>query len=176
MGGKLVVKKIKIMTAIFFVMFLIGCSSKSEYYIDYPKDSDFNMDQVTYLSNTDVKLIKDYIPKVVKWYNSIDISNPQPLNFVTDEIDSLGQELFTSESYQGYLNDFMNGNVSEDNKTEFEQIKIVNAIYGQISGIMVINTMSFDLSGGEEATIQIEEENWIELGDSIKNAIEYYYN
>ncbi|MBD5463229.1 MAG: hypothetical protein HDR24_09275 [Lachnospiraceae bacterium] len=171
-------KKLSIYTVIVFILILLtSCASKSEYYISPPKDNDFNTESVSHLQEADINLIRNYIPEIVKWYNSIDISKPQSINFVTDEIQNMGNSLFTSDAFQIYLNNFISGiSSSEEEKEKYEQIKSVNSIYGQVSIIMMTNNIEVSLSADQEMTINIEEDSWVELGNSIKNAIEYYYN
>lgn len=162
-----------IATIIYFVCF---CNNfKSEYYIAPPKDNNFNMESVSMLEEADIALIKEYIPQVIKWYNSIDISEAQSLDFVTDEIDDIGQRLFSNKSYQDYINIFATEVDALEDKERFEQLRVVNAIYGQIAGIMMTNNIDYSLTEDTVPTITIDKDSWIELGDNIKKAIDYYY-
>lgn len=158
---------------IYFVCF--SNNFKSEYYIAPPKDNNFNMESVSMLEDPDIALIKEYIPQVVKWYNSIDISEVQSLDFVTDEIDDIGQRLFSNESYQNYINIFATEVDALEDKERFEQLRVVNAIYGQIAGIMMTNNIDYSLTEDTIPTITIDKDSWMELGENIKKAIEYYY-
>lgn len=173
----------KKLVLIFFaiVILLSGCSKKSEYHIKTPNAGDFNLDSVNELSDTDIELIKEFIPKVIEWYNSIDISKPLSIDFVTDDINTKGKALFESDAWNVYLSNFTIGKEnSEEEKTKFNQISSVNAIYGEIASIMMTNNITYTLysSTGEkiDPTITIDEDNWIELGNEIRKAIEYYYN
>ncbi|MCI8417586.1 MAG: hypothetical protein HFI33_08885 [Lachnospiraceae bacterium] len=49
-------------------------------------------------------------------------------------------------------------------------------IYGKIAEIMMTSEMRFSLNEKAETTMTISEETWVELGDCIQEAIEYYYN
>lgn len=168
-------RKNRVLLLICLITLLVGCSKKSEYYIEKPQNNKFNMASVSEIPDSDVELIKSFLPAVVDWYDSIDISELQTIDFVTDEIDDLGHELCESEIYTSYLNDFASGNATEEGKDGFEQINKVNAIYGKIAEIMMTTEVSFPISEQSDATMTISEENWTELGDKIKEAIDYYY-
>lgn len=156
---------------------LSGCSKESEYHIKPPKNTDFHSTSVTSLNDSDIELIKECIPKVVKWYNSIDITKPQPTNFVTEEIKAPGDTLFKNEIYQVYLNNFTSGiKQTDEERATFKQINMINAVYGQIAEIMMTNEITYTLVGEGEDTITINKDSWSKLGDKIKEAIEYYYN
>lgn len=164
----------------FLLLFcLCGCSGKpkSEYYIDPPKDSDFNPNSVAALPDSDIDLIREFIPKAIEWYNSVDISEPQSLDFVTEEINDLGIDLANNELYLNSLSSVSSGTpLTDEEREDFKQISTVNAIYGQIAGVIMTNDMQFDFVEDTETTIQIEKESWVELGDKIKEAIQFYYN
>lgn len=164
-----------ITTCLVIALLVSGCSPKSEYYIEKPKENNFNMENVSELQNSDIELIKEFIPKVTEWYNSIDISEVQSIDFVTDEIEDLGHKLYDSPIWTTYINNFASTGETDDNKEQFQQISIVNAIYGKIAEIMMTTEMTFSLSDESDATMMISEEKWIELGDCIKEAIDYYY-
>lgn len=156
-------------------LLLSGCSSKSEYFIEKPKDNKFNMESVSELQNSDVELIKEFLPEVTEWYNSIDISKEQSIDFVADEIDDLGHRLYESPTWTSYLNNFASGNVAEGDKEKFQQIEKANVIYGKIAEIVMTSDMNVILSEKSDMNMTISEEIWIELGDCIKEAIDYYY-
>ena len=174
MWGKYM-KKILVAICLVITLFISGCSSRSEYYIEQPKENKFSMESVSELQNSDIELIKEFLPKVIEWYNTIDISKEQSIEFVADEIDDLGHKLYESPSWTSYLNSFATGNETEDDKEKFEQISKVNVIYGKIAGIIMTSEMNVTLSEKSDITMMISEEKWIELGDCIKEAIEYYY-
>ncbi len=154
-----------------------GCSKESEYHIKPPKNTDFNSANVTNLNDSDIELIKECIPKVVKWYNSVDITKPQPINFVIEEVKAPGDALFKNEIYQTYLNNFTSGiKQTDEEKAIFKQINMINAVYGQIAELMMTNEINYTLVGEGEDTITIKNDSWAKLGDKIKEAIEYYYN
>lgn len=162
---------------IVLLVVLSGCSKESEYHIKPPKNSDFNFASVTDLNNSDIDLIKECMPKVVKWYNSIDITKPQSINFVTEEIKTPGDTLFKNEIYQTYLNNFTSGIEQTDKERAiFKQINMINAVYGQIAEIMMTNEINYTLVGEGENTITINKDSWAKLGDKIKEAIDFYYN
>lgn len=73
------------------------------------------------------------------------------------------------------LNSFASGSATEDDKEKFQQIEKANAIYGKIAEIMMKNEMNVTLVEDSDITMIIDEEIWIELGDCIKEAIDYYY-
>ena len=165
-----------LVTVCLMVAFLIsGCSSKSEYYIEKPNENKFNMESVSELQDSDVGLIKEFLPKVTEWYNTIDISKEQSINFVADEIDDLGHKLCESPIWTSYLNNFASESVTEDDKQKFQQIEKANAIYGKIAEIMMTAKMNVTLSEESDMTMTISEDTWIELGDCIREAIDYYY-
>lgn len=169
-------KIIVLVVLITLITALAGCSKKSEYFIQVPEDSKFNYDSVKDLTEADGELIKEFIPKVTKWYDSIDISEPQSIDFITDDIEDMGSELADNEIYQYCLEIFMAGqDLSEEEYNQFEQISTVNAIYGQMSAIMMTDEFTFELNSDKKATHIIKEDSWIKLGDKIKEAIEYYY-
>lgn len=154
-----------------------GCSKESEYHIKPPKNTDFNSASVTDLNDSDIELIKECIPKVVKWYNSIDITKPQPIDFVAEEVRAPGNTLFKNEIYQTYLNNFTSGiKQTDEEKVTFNQINMINAVYGQIAEIMMTNEINYTLVGEGENTITINKDSWEKLGDKIKEAIDFYYN
>lgn len=168
---------------LFFIvgMLLSGCSKKSEYYIDPPNFADFNLTSVNELSDSDIKLIKEFMPKVIEWYNSVDISKPQSINFISDEINAKGNALSESDAWDAYLSNFAIGEEnSEEDVIKFNQIRPANFVYGEISSIMMTNNITSSLyTSTEEKTdmvITIDEDSWIELGDKIRESIEYYYN
>lgn len=165
------------LVAIFLMemLLILGCSSKSEYYIEKPNEKKFSMESVSELPDSDIELIKEFLPKVTEWYNTIDISKEQTIDFVTDEIDVLGHGLYESSTWTSYLNGFASGDVTEIEEEKFEQIEKANTIYGKIAEIMM--TMEWDVTLSEESdmTMTISEDIWIELGDCIKEAIDYYY-
>ncbi len=103
------------------------------------------MESVSELQNSDVQLIKEFIPKVTEWYDSVDISKEQTIDFVADEIDDLGHKLYESPVYTSYLNSFASGSATEDDKEKFQQIEKANAIYGKIAEIMMKNEMNVTL-------------------------------
>ena len=109
-------KHVLLLICLALVLFSSGCSKKSKYYIEKPKGTEFNGESVTELSNSDVEWIKEFLPMVIEWYNSIDISKEQPIDFVTDEIDVLGNKLYESTAWNRYLNDSTSGNATEDDK------------------------------------------------------------
>ena len=109
------------------------------------------------------------------WYNSIDISKEQSIDFVADEIDDLGHRLYESPTWTSYLNNFASGNVAEGDKEKFQQIEKANVIYGKIAEIVMTSDMNVILSEKSDMNMTISEEIWIELGDCIKEAIDYYY-
>lgn len=165
------------LTIIVLGVVISGCSKESEYHINPPKNTDFNSANVTDLNDSDIELIKECIPKVVKWYNSIDITKPQPINFVIEEVKTPGDALFKNEIYQTYLNNFSSGiKQTDEEKETFKQINMINAVYGQIAEIMMTNEMTYTLVGKEEGTITIKSDSWAKLGDKIKEAIDFYYN
>ena len=168
-------KKVLIAMCLVITLFISGCSSRSEYYIEEPKENKFSMESVSELQNSDVELIKEFLPKVTEWYNTIDISKEQSIEFVTDEIDDLGHKLYESPRWTSYLNSFDSGSVTEDDKEKFEQISKANIIYGKIDEILMTTEISVALSDKSDITMMISEEKWIELGDCIKEAIDYYY-
>lgn len=147
----------------------------SQSYIEKPKDNKFNVESLSELQNSDVQLIKEFIPKVTEWYDSVDISKEQTIDFVSDEIDDLGHKLYESPVCTSYLNSFASGSATEDDKEKFQQIEKANAIYGKIAEIMMKNEMNVTLVEDSDITMIIDEEIWIELGDCIKEAIDYYY-
>ena len=169
------IKRMLIAKCLVIALLLAGCSKKSEYYLEKPKDNKFNMESVSGLQNSDVELIKEYIPKVIEWYNLIDISKEQSIDFVTDEINTLGHELYESPIWTTYLDNFTHGDVTEDDEEKFQQIYKVNTIPGKIAEIMMTTEMNFDLLGESDTTMMISEEQWVELGKCIKEAIDYYY-
>ena len=140
-----VMKIVLVATCLMTALLISGCSSKSEYYIEKPKDNKFNMESVSELQNSDVQLIKEFIPKVTEWYDSVDISKEQTIDFVADEIDDLGHKLYESPVYTSYLNSFASGSATEDDKEKFQQIEKANAIYGKIAEIMMKNEMNVTL-------------------------------
>lgn len=162
---------------IFIVLILCSCSRKTEYYIDKPNENAFNLESVSELSNSDIDLIKKYIPDVIDWYNSIDISKPLPIDVVTTDIKALGDQLFENEIFQSYLDNFSSGKEqSKNDEVYFRQISIVNRIPGQIATIMMTSNMTMVLLGDpEENTMIIDEERWLELRSCIIEAISYYY-
>ena len=168
-------KRILVATCLMIALLSSGCSSKSEYYIEKPKDDKFSMESVNKLQNSDVELIKEFLPKVTEWYNTIDISKEQTIDFVTDEINDLGHKLYESSVWTSYINNFLSGSATEDDKEKYQQIQRVNAIYGKIAEIMMTTEMTFSLSEESDVTMIISEDIWIELGDCIKEAIDYYY-
>lgn len=168
-------KKILVAICLVITLFISGCSSRSKYYIEEPKENKFSMESVSELQNSDVELIKEFLPKVTEWYNTIDISKEQSIEFVADEVNDLGQKLFESPSWTSYLNSFATGSETEGDKEKFEQISKANAIYGKIAEIIMTSEVSASLSEESNITIMIGEEKWIELGDCIKEAIDYYY-
>ena len=168
-------RKILIAVCLVITLFISGCSSRSEYYIEEPKENNFSMESVSELQNSDVQLIKKFLPKVVEWYNTVDISKEQSIEFVTDEIDDLGHKLYESPSWTSYLNSFATGSETEDDKEKYEQISKANAIYGKIAGIIMTSEMKVTLSEKSDITMIISHEKWIDLGDCIKEAIDYYY-
>lgn len=97
-------KKIFVPICLVITLFISGCTSKSEYYIEKPKENNFSMESVSELQNSDVELIKEFLTKVTEWYNTIDISKAQSIDFVTDEIDDLGHKLYESPRWTTYLN------------------------------------------------------------------------
>jgi hypothetical protein len=164
---------------------LSGCSKKSEYHINPPKSTDFNYDSVVDLNSSDIELIKEYIPNVVKWYNSIDITKPQPFDFITKDIKATCFTLSKNEIYRTHVNNVISGiNQTDEEEAMFKQIGAVNAIYEQISQIMMTNGLAYyyflsdeeKIEVGEENTITINKDSWVELGDKIKEAIGFYYN
>lgn len=171
-------KRILMLLVLVLSLAFAGCAKRSEYYIEKPKDSKFMMDKVDLLSDSDVELIKEFVPEVTEWYNSIDIGKAQPVDFVTEEINNLGDKLYESPAWTTYLeNQYSTEDVlgKYQNVAEFKQISKANIIYGDIAGIMMESEMDFALSEDSDATITISEEKWVELGDSIKKAIAYYY-
>lgn len=168
-------KKILVAICLVITLFISGCSSRSEYYIEEPKDNKFSMESVSELQYSDVELIKEFLPKVIEWYNTIDISKEQSIEFVTDEIDDLGHKLYESPSWKSYLNSFGTGSETEDDKEKFEQISKANAIYGKICGIIITSEVNVTLSEKSDIIMIISQEKWIDLGDCIKEAIDYYY-
>lgn len=139
------------------------------------------MTSVNELSDSDIKLIKEFMPKAIEWYNSIDISKPQSIDFITDEINAKGNALSESDSWDVYLSNFAIGKEnSEEDVIKFNQIRPANAIYGEISSIMMTNNIASSLYTSTEekpdTVITIDEDSWIELGDKIRESIEYYYN
>ena len=172
-------KKILVAICLVITLTISGCSSKSENYIEEPKENKFSMESVSELQDSDVELIKEFLPKVTEWYNTIDITKEQSIEFVTDEIDDLGHKLYESPSWTSYLNSFATSLATEsvigNDKEKFEQIYKANAIYGKIAEIMMTTDLNFALSEESDITMMISEEKWIELGDCIKEAIDYYY-
>ncbi len=169
------IKRMVIAICLMTALLTSGCSSKSEYYIEKPNENKFNIESVSELQDSDVELIKEFLPKVTKWYNTIDISKEQSIDFVTDEIDDLGQKICESPIWTSYLNNFASGSVTDDDKQKFQQIEKASAIYGKIAEIMMTSEMNVTLSEESDMTMTISEDIWIELGDKIKEAIDYYY-
>lgn len=159
------------------IMLLYGCSKKSEYYINLPLQEKFNYEVVSDLSEDDGEQINNFILEVTKWYNSVDILKPQPIDFVPKDIDEIGQDLFNNEIYQTILNKFATtGSISEDERKLIKSIGTVNGIYGQISEIMMTNELTISLSQKDtDTTIIINKDSWIKLGDIIEECIEFYY-
>lgn len=168
-------KRMLVAICLMATLLISGCSSKSEYYIEKPKENKFNMESVSELQNSDVELIKEFLPKVTEWYNTIDISKEQTIDFVADEIEDLGHKLCESPIWTSYLNSFASGSATEEDKEKFQQIEKANAIYGKIAEIMMTTEMNVTLFEESDMTMTISEEIWIELGDCIKEAIDYYY-
>lgn len=170
-----VIKRALVAIYLMVALLISGCSSKSEYYIEEPNENKFNMESVSELQDSDVELIKEFLLEVTKWYNTIDISKEQSIDFVADEIDDLGRQLDESPIWTTYLNNFVSGSVTEDDKQKFQQIEKASAIYGKIAEIMMTTEMNVTLSEESDITMTISEDIWIELGDRIKEAIDYYY-
>lgn len=158
------------------VILLSSCAKKSEYYIKPPNPKNFNVSSVNKLSDSDVELIKEFIPEVINWYNSIDITEPLPLDFVSDDVDNLGKKLCENKEFL-IMSDLKNINeVSKEEKERYSQISPVIHVYGQILGILVTSDYEFVLAGKQrDPTITVKEKDWVELGNDIKKFIDYYY-
>lgn len=152
------------------VLAIVGCTKKFEYNIDLPDNSKFNSNSVSNLSDSDIKLIKEYIPMVIKWYNSVDITKPQSKDFVPAKIKENGDTLNKNDIYQNYFKNY-GIEQSEGEEEKFKQINTVVGIVGQIAGVISTSEPS-----GNDSQILINEDIWRGLSDRIKESIEFYYN
>lgn len=158
---------------ILIIVFVTGCNSnnKSSYYIRPPRESSFNTESVSDLSNKDRELIKTFIPSVIEWYNSIDITQSYTIDtFIPEDIDTVGKIIYNNESFQNYTSGL------PFNQKELDQIDAAAMIYCSISEVMINSELDISLTGNEETSLTIDENEWIDLQEKIKTAIEYYYN
>lgn len=163
--------------ALLLLFCLYGCSGapKSEYYIDPPKDSDFNSDNATFLTDSYIDLIRELVPKVTEWYNSIDISEPVSLDFVPEEIQDLMTDLFTTDNLTAEV--LTASDTALKNEEKEKQVMTIHEIQGEISKIISYCYNNKNVSEDtEDPTAQIEKDSWVELGDKIKEVIQFYYN
>ena len=123
----------------------------------------------------DGELIKKFIPAVIKWYNSVDITKEQSTDFVPDDIYDMGEELYGNDIYKEYLATFIYESKTDEEKEDFEEINNAGGIFGAIAGVMMNSTMKSSETGSDDVVLIVNEEDWKELQTQIKEAVEYYY-
>ena len=172
---KINAKKIFLIICVLIVVFiLVGTyylKNRSPYYIHPPKESHFNLERVSALSNEDISRIKEFIPSVTKWYNSIDITQTYVLDdFLPDDVQSVGRDIFENESFQHEINGL------PFNQEELDQAIDAVLVYGGISSVIVNSELHMNLFSDEPTSITIDKGEWESLQEDIIAAIDYYYN
>ena len=149
---------------ILIIICLTACGKKSEYYISELKnESIVNNQNTSALSGEQIILIEDCLPKTIKWYNSVDISEPLPLDFETEDVKA-AKEKFTSIISQ-----------YEYGSEEYMVILPIFLVYGDLCSIMMTSDITYSLGNDTGATITIKPEDWKAMGESIKEAKSFYF-
>ena len=126
-------RKLFTLITILAVLLLIGCGSKStaaNFKVSPTKEK--------ILGNTVSEEINAFIPVVSEWYNSIDVDqlNELPIDFVTDEVNELGETVFSKMDY-AYL---------DNDSTYADTLNPAFTIYGEICKIMMESKMNIVVS------------------------------
>jgi len=151
-------KRILLFLTVLMVICLFGCGqSKSKYAIDKPTETkilDNNLIEI--LGGTKANNIQEFIPMMIDWYNSVDISEP------------VSSERFNEAFYDKALEIVDANNVVDETRPITEIMWIV-------AKITMGSEVSASSADGGEIKITVKEEDWTELGDKIKNAVKFYF-
>lgn len=174
-GKKKGVAVICIIIILVIIFGFVKSMRRSPYYIKLPQNSQFKKEAVALIPEEDGELIKKFIPAVIKWYNSVDITKEQSTDFVPDDIYDMGEELYGNDIYKEYLATFIYESKTDEEKEAFEEINNAGGIFGAIAGVMMNSTMKSSETGSDDVVLIVNEEDWKELQTQIKEAVEYYY-
>lgn len=147
------------------MIFLASCGKKSEYYIDELKSqSAANNQNTAVLSAEQIKIIEDSLPETIKWYNSVDISEPLPLDFVAEDVTEAGNNFSSIFAMYDY------------GSAEYTAILPIFSVYGNVAKIMMTSEIEYSLTNDGGGNITVKPEDWKSLGESIKEAKSFYFD
>ena len=170
-------KIIRVILVLGLLSLISGCQQKSDKGIKPIKNQpDIKTEVNEKLPEGTAELIQEYIPKVIAWYNSVDISKTLTVDFVDDEIDALGEKLTDNEVISLFFDARLSGkSCPEELEAQYKALQPAVEIPYQIATIMMESDINFNSSHEDEAEITIKEEDWKLLRDNIEAAKEFYF-